>query len=231
MISLTPSPTQAPTESPQLTPSALASRKSSDIVQYMLYGINAIAILITALLFGWKYYINSQIDSKKAQLETYKNNLSTLPIAQMKEVSDRLKAAASLVKNYPYASGVFSLVEDSIENKVYLTDMDAVLSEDGSSYTVYLTGVADSYQGIIQQLNTLRSPKYSAYITNPQVDPGFSLNENTGDIKFSIKMTMRLGGVTKDTLILNTVGYDAAQAAASAQAASQTTGTSSTPQN
>lgn len=166
----------------------------------VLGGIATVSVLATLGLFGWQYYLEKTITQKKQALAAYGNTVSDLPLQDIKALSSKLKMVNTLVKEYPYVTNVFPIIEESIENRVTYNSLDLQLFQGG--YVLNIDAEAPDYKTIARQLDVLRSDVYKRYfpkLTLDTLSPG-----DKGRVGFSITTPVNIEGVTPDELILNT---------------------------
>jgi hypothetical protein len=198
-------PMGAPTYGGAVTP-PLMSRDDgtkSSLLHTLLLGIFDILVVVAVLLFGYKYYLSSQIDAKKAQLATYETQLGSLPFNDIRKVSNRLKLITQLIQTHPSVNVALRILEESVENSVTYTRFDLHYADANKGYELGLGALASNYHAVIQQMDTLRSKPFSNYISNPVIN---NLHpDQTGLIGFSVVMPIIVTGVLPETLVLNTV--------------------------
>ena len=171
------------------------------LVQLVLMAVFGAAVLIAVGLFGYQYYLSSQIDAKKALLADYESRLATLPLEDMRKLSNRIKIINQLVKEHPSANVAFRIVEDSIENQVTYERFELRYNPQTKGYALQLGGVAPNYKSIAQQVDTLKRKPYTTYIQDIVVE-GLQPNE-TGNIGFTLKMPILIAGLLPEGINLS----------------------------
>lgn len=171
------------------------------LVQLVLMAVFGAAVLIAVGLFGYQYYLSSQIDAKKALLADYESRLATLPLEDMRKLSNRIKIINQLVKEHPSANVAFRIVEDSIENQVTYERFELRYNTQTKGYALQLGGVAPNYKSIAQQVDTLKRKPYTTYIQDIVVE-GLQPNE-TGNIGFTLKMPILIAGLLPEGINLS----------------------------
>lgn len=157
-------------------------------------------ILVLIGLFGYKYYLSSQVEAKKAALASYEAKLEGMPIDDMRKLSNRLKVINQLVKEHPSVNVAFLIVEASIENMITFSKFDLHYSENSKSYQLGLAGLAPDYRSIAQQMDTYARKPYSTYMSKVKVE---GLHPDpTGQIAFSFTMPISVTGVIPETFSL-----------------------------
>lgn len=171
------------------------------LVQFVLMAVFGAAVLIAVGLFGYQYYLSSQIDAKKALLADYESRLATLPLEDMRKLSNRIKIINQLVKEHPSANVAFRIVEDSIENQVTYERFELRYNTQTKGYALQLGGIAPNYKSIAQQVDTLKRKPYTTYIQDIGIE-GLQPNE-TGNIGFTLKMPIMIAGLLPEGINLS----------------------------
>ncbi|MFA6608437.1 MAG: hypothetical protein WCT07_00815 [Candidatus Paceibacterota bacterium] len=195
------------TSTPQLatpsTPMSFGFRNTGegrDLTETLLLGIFGIAILTLAFLFGYHYYLLSKVESGKVQIDSYEGKLDSLPLNDMRKLSNRLKAVNQLVKEHPSVNAAFRIIEESVENPVTYKRFDLHFSESLRTYELQLGAVAPNYRSIAEQMDTLRRKPYNTYI--PSISIGDVHPDETGAVSFTLKMPIGIVDVLPEGLLL-----------------------------
>lgn len=174
------------------------------IVTQLLMVASAVSVLATVGLFGWKYFLEQQIANKKQALATYGSSVSDLPLQEIKALSNKLTLVNQLVKEYPYVTNIFPIIEESIENRVTYSSFDLQVLE--GKYTLTLEAEAPDYKTVARQMDVLRGEVYKKYL--PEVSLEGLKPSNKGKVGFSIRSPVNLQGITPDQLVLTTTLLD-----------------------
>jgi hypothetical protein len=158
-----------------------------------------VVLTVVALsFFTYKIYLDRRLENKKAELEIYKNQAKQLELQSMKSLSTRLKFVNTLVKEYPYTSSLFSLIERTTENKITYTSLDLRRDPQTGTYTLGLSGQAADYKAIAAQIDVLKQTPYSAYFNSIKVES--VKPDQKGYVEFTFKMKVNVAGLDMDTL-------------------------------
>ncbi|MDB5260620.1 MAG: hypothetical protein JWN37_851 [Candidatus Nomurabacteria bacterium] len=168
--------------------------------QKILYGIFGIFILAAIALFGYHWYLGSQITSKQQLINDYEAKLGGLPLEDMRALSNRIKYINVLVKNHPSENAAFRLLEESVENPVTYSRFDLRYDDAKKTYLLALTATAPDYKTIVQQMETLKNKPYSSYISDLAI-AGLH-PDDTGKVGFDLKMNIAISGVLPEELVL-----------------------------
>lgn len=171
------------------------------LIQLILSIILGGMVLVALGLVGYKFYLSSQVETKKASLDTYGKNLQNLPLDQMRKVSTRMRIINQLVKEHPSANVAFRIVEESIENQITYQGMELRYNEQTKGYTLSLRGNAPDYKTVAQQIDTLKRKPYSNYISNLTID-GLA-PDDVGKIGFTLRANIQLAGLLPEDLNLS----------------------------
>ncbi len=171
------------------------------VVQLFLIAVFGSTVLIAIGMFGYSYYLSSQIEAKKATLASYESQLGNLPLEDMRKLSSRIKIINQLVKEHPSVNVAFRVIEDSIENQVTYHRFGLGYSESAKSYVLSLDGVAPDYKGVAQQVDTYKRKPYTTYIPNVTVDN--LAPDQSGNVGFSLRMPITIAGLLPEDLNLS----------------------------
>lgn len=180
---------------------ARGKEEGGSVVQVLLMVVAGLAALASAVLFGYKFYLSSQIENKKASLDSYEAQLAALPLEDMRKLSNRMKLINQLVKEHPSVNVAFKILEDSIENPVTYTRFDLRYVESLRSYQLQLKAISPNYRAIVQQVDTYKRKPYTNYISSVTVE-GLSPNDE-GSIDFTLKMPIMITGLLPEQLNLS----------------------------
>lgn len=175
--------------------------QEKSLVHTILFALCGFTIFVAVAMFGYHYYLTSQIESKKATLASYESQLGSLPLADMRALSNRIKIINQLVRQHPSTNVAFKIVEDSVENQVTYKSFSLRYADTAKSYALDLSGTAPNYKTVAQQIDTLNRKPYSNYIQHVTLD-GLSPDE-TGKIAFSTRMNIAIIGLLPEQLNLS----------------------------
>jgi hypothetical protein len=160
------------------------------------------AAIIAAVLFVYSYYLNSQIEGKKATLASYESRLASLPLEDMRKLSNRIRIINQLLQEHPSANVAFRIIEDSVENEVTYKRFDLRYNESNKNYLLQLAATAPDYKSVAQQIDTFKRPPYTTYLQNVVVD-GLQ-PDPSGKVGFTMKMAISVMGLQPEDLNLST---------------------------
>lgn len=176
------------------------SDESRSIIQILLFTILGLAVLLAIGMFGYNYYLSSQIESKKATLASYESRLANLPLQDMRKLSNRIKIINQLVKEHPSVNVAFKILEDSVEHEVVYRRFDLRYNESTKNYQLDLGGTASSYRSLAQQMDTYKRKPYTTYVPSITVDN--VQPDIKGSVGFSLKMPITIAGLLPEALNL-----------------------------
>lgn len=175
---------------------ARAQEGGVSFIQMAVYAAFGIACFISVLLFGYKYYLNSQIEEAKVKISAKEKELSGFRIDDMRSLSVRIKAISQLTKEHPYVNAAFRILENSIENQIMYKSFN--LRSVQGKYTLVIEAVSPDYKSIVQQVDTLNNPPYNMYI--PSIKVNGLVPDKTGKITFSMEMPISVTGTLPEDL-------------------------------
>lgn len=175
--------------------------RETNSFQMGLFVVFGLVILITAGLFGYRTFLVSQIEDKKIKLASEESRLESLPLDDMRKLSDRIKGVNRLIKNHVSVRVAFRVIEDSVKNSVFYKSFDLNFDETENKYQLSLIGVADNYHVLIQQMDILNSKTYAKYIPSITTE-SVQLND-TGGIDFKLKIPVVVTGILPEEVVLS----------------------------
>lgn len=177
------------------------SEHGTSVFHMLLFFAFGAAVFVSAGLFAYMYYLSSQVEGKKATLASYEAQLATLPLEDMRKLSNRIKIINNLVQEHPSANVAFRIVEDSVENQVVYKRFELRYNDQAKSYALQLGGVAPDYRSVAQQVDTFKRKPYTTYI--PTVSVEGLQPDDTGKIGFTLKMPIIITGLLPESINLS----------------------------
>ena len=175
--------------------------KGVGLLHTLLFLVFGACAITTVGLFAYSYILNGKIETKKEELQSYEKNFGELPIAEMRELSNKIKAINQLVKEHSSVRVAFAVLEHSVENPVMYKSFSMMFSESLKTYELQINAKAPSYRAVVQQIDTFKRKPYTSYVSTISVG-SLALNQ-TGEVDFSIKMPIRVTGVLPESLVLD----------------------------
>lgn len=189
-------PTLAPynTEADDFSSRGTGGDKRS-MIDVILMVICAVAVLVSVGLGAYSFYLSSQIEKKKASLESFEARLSGFAAQadDMRRLSSRMKIIDQIFKDHVSVNTAFRLLEESIEHPITYTSFDFRYNDTLKGYVVEIDALAPNYRTVIQQIETYKREPYKNYVSEVKVD-GLSPNEK-GQIIFSLRMPVKIAGL------------------------------------
>ncbi len=199
------------------------SLEGRGILQIGLFAIFGFAMLVTIILFGYNYYLTSQIENKKVQLAAYDKEFSTLSLGDMQALSSRIKVIGNLVREHPSVRVAFRILEESVENPVIYKSFDLHFSDTLRSYELVLAASAPDYHSVVDQMDTFKRKPFVGYIRSITLS---GLRPDTsGKVNFNLKMPIAITGMLPEGLTFQDVPENIPNSTVSTS--SQATSTSS----
>lgn len=186
------------------TPTNMMAREGSHrrgMIQTTLFIACVGSILIAIGLFAYSSYLNSQVDAKKATLASYESRLGSLPLEDMRRLSNRINIINQLIQQHPSTNVAFRIIEDSVENQVTYKGFELRYNDQGKNYFLQLRAVAPDYKSVAQQIDTFNRKPYTTYIQNVSVE-GLQLDD-TGKVGFTLKMPIAITGLLPENINLS----------------------------
>jgi len=197
-------PVAAPTLSSP-TSSAYAARPTESgrgILDTVALGIFLLMIGVVAVLFGYKYYLQSTVAGQKATIDSYESRLSGIPLEEIHALSNRLKVINQLVKDHPSVNAAFKVLESGVENAVTFTNFNLSYDNGSKAYSLSLAANAPDYRSVVQQMDTLKRKPYASYFPNIKIEE--LRPDSSGRVAFNMKMGANIKGVLPEGILLDT---------------------------
>lgn len=167
-----------------------------DYINIVLLAISFAAILVSIALYFYNGSLASSVGKKRAALDQKQAALSNLPIDQIRLLFMKLKYANQFTGNYPYIETAFVILGKTIENSIVYSSFK-IAKDRGGNFTLEITGSADSYKALAQQMNTFDNLEQKKFFENLKLK-GFGLDKKTGRIGFSFTSGLRFSGIRPD---------------------------------
>jgi len=201
-------PMAAPEATPTLsspTSSAYVARPTESgrgILDTVALGIFLLMIGVAAVLFGYKYYLQSVVAGQKATIDGYESRLSGIPLEEIHALSNRLKVINQLVKDHPSVNAAFKVLESGVENAVTFTNFNLSYDNGSKTYSLSLAANAPDYRSVVQQMDTLKRKPYVNYFPNVKIEE--LRPDSSGKVVFNMKMGANIKGVLPEGILLDT---------------------------
>jgi hypothetical protein len=186
----------------QVTFGSAAARQNEgggSFIKIIAYAVFGAACLMSAGLVGYKYYLTSQIEKKRAEIESSEQKLAAFPLENMRKLSAKMKIINQLLKEHPSVNVAFRILEDSVEHEITYTNFN-LRYDKGKQYMLQLDGVAPTYKNLAQQADTYKREPYTAYVSDIVIE---SLSPDpTGWVEFVFSMPITIAGLLPEDLIL-----------------------------
>lgn len=169
------------------------------LFQIILYVIFGITVFITIVLFGYRQYLLSRIESQKKSLSDQDATLGTINLLDMRALSNRIKVVSQVLSEHTSVSTAFLILEKSIENPVTYKSFDLKRNLSNKNYDLKVNATAPSYKAVAQQVDTLTSSEFSKdFIPKVSYD-GLSL-DSIGNVNFNLSMSVLILGKLPESM-------------------------------
>lgn len=124
--------------------------------------ILVLSVLISGLLFGYKFYLNNQIVELSKQLLQAKDSFEGDTIEELNLFNERTKSAKDILNNHVAFSKVFEVLGKITIPEVQYTKFESQINDKGI-LVVNVNGLASDYRSIAVQADVFSSSKGSAF--------------------------------------------------------------------
>ncbi|MCI5108299.1 MAG: hypothetical protein MRY49_00440 [Candidatus Pacebacteria bacterium] len=162
--------------------------------QRSFFGVVVTLIFVAALLsavavYGYKFYIKSDISNKDVKLQEEIESLEPDLIRELALADARLKVAGEALSNHLVPSRFFEHLEDITLQSIRFTEFSYV-ARPGESPTIVMSGISDDYSSVALQSDVFAEDEN---FINP-VFSGLNLSEEgfvvfEVEVKISSKLT------------------------------------------
>lgn len=174
-------------------------RVKKDPVRTVLLIIFIVAILLAVGAVFFAKALESDIEMKKTQLNTYASSTNVIlfesKLGDMRATSQRLKLLNDVYNSRQYIAGMFfpvlgSLVESTRTSYVYFNRVSLKKDNTTNLNKISLSGIALDYPTLYRQVNTFKFGKYSNIIHNFKLE-NFSMNQDM-HVEFSMSFDIEI---------------------------------------
>lgn len=118
--------------------------------------IAIVAVLSSAAIFGYSYYLNKRIVAVQGRVAAKQGVLNDSQVNNIVRVNNKLQAASNLLKNHTAVTGLFSFLEDNtLKNLRFNSFQFAYLSP--TRVSVSMKGQARSFGAVAKQSEAFAS--------------------------------------------------------------------------
>lgn len=128
--------------SPLGTPAPIKNRSIIGILGGLVFSV---AILLSVGLFGYKWYLNNQINKMSADLETARQSLEPATINDLARLNVRLSSTKDLISTHVVLSPVFDFLEQNTLQSVRFSSFSFT---GGTAPALEMKGLAHGYSSV-----------------------------------------------------------------------------------
>ena len=161
--------------------------RRTSIIMLIASIITGFAVLFAAGVFGYKYYISSQLEAKKQQLQDVQSAFEPELIRDLISLDTRIKKAQTLLQDHTAVTPVFSLLEDETIQSVQINEIEMDIVASGME--VDARAIAQDYASVANQADALEE---NSIIQNPSVSAFAQGQESESQTGVSFEMQFTL---------------------------------------
>lgn len=135
-------------------------------LQILLAVVALVSVIVATVLFTYRLYLTSSIESKKSEITLRDASFKDYPYDDMRRLSKRMENLSLLMQKYVSARSPLKILEDVVEKQVVFDNY--VLSRKGDAYTVVFAVLTTNYRALIQQLEALSLAQYAKIAPQPK---------------------------------------------------------------
>lgn len=194
-------PLSAATPASSFARPATSSVSAKDIFSFIAHLIFGLSLLMAIGVFGYKYFLNRQIEQMNSAIESGRAALSIGTISELTRLSDRIASTKEIVEQHRIISPVFNFLMESTPRSVRFGGLDYASSKE-EGMVVALQGEAKSYAALanleqaFEKNQSFKAVSFSdlalndkgevIFLLNITVDPNFlsydkSIEENLAE--------------------------------------------------
>jgi len=175
-----------------------------DFFNIAMVALSGVMLIIGLGLYFYNESLATKVAEKKAEVDGLQKNLTLTQTKELKRLNAQLKYVNQFTSNYTYMNTAFVILGKSIENSVVYNGVK-LNKESSGDFNVKLSGNADSYKTLAQQMNTLNSPEQKKYFVDLKLN-SFGLDKVSGKISFDITTKLNFTGILPDSDKLQGIG-------------------------
>ncbi len=163
----------------------LRAKQPLNLLSIIATFIFIVAILAMGGEFAYKHYINSKLVSMNQQLTAAQAEIRDDLINQFIRLDSRLKSAQELLQGHIATSLLFETLQNQTVKNIQFSDMTYQADPATGAVTVYMRGLAVSYNAIALQASIFNNNKYikNALFSDMSLD-------QKGQVQFTLKATI-----------------------------------------
>lgn len=175
-----------------------AYKESTSLITVAGSILLGVGVIVTLGLFAYRSYLTTQIEEKKLLLVASENKIKNIPITDMRDLSNKLKIAGALVRNHPFATTAFKILEGSIEDSVTYDTFSLEFNDKTNIYSITVQAQAPDYKTVVQQVDTYKRKPYIDYMAFSSLA---ELSQDpTGRVSFSFTAPIKILGINPESV-------------------------------
>lgn len=183
-----------------ISPLAYRNRSNSKFGVYfqgVVFLIFGLTILVTIGLFVYKGILSARINGKADELAAAQQGMEKLNLEELQNFSNKLKVVNRVMGEHASVNTAFKILQKSIHNPVTYTKFNLTKNKSKAGYSLSFSGETSSYDLLYQQIEALKSKKFSNGFSKIEIS-GFGPLDKKGIGTFKAEATINIAGVDPD---------------------------------
>ena len=132
----------------------------------MGYVFLILSVVISTAMYFYDRYLEKSSEQTLIESLSYRDQVKDIPLVDMHDLLNKLTSFNEVASKHTKVTTVFRFMETMTNKNVFWKTMSVRFNEKGSM-EISLTGSANSYAALIQQIDELKEPKYREFISIP----------------------------------------------------------------
>ena len=121
-------------------------------------------LLIAGLVFGYEYYLKTQIENLQAELQTELSKFEPSLVAELTRLDNRIESGKALLVQHVALSSFFEFLSRSTLKNVRFTSFNYSIQD--NTIKVTMNGLSKSFASVALQSLEFLKPDYQKYLAN-----------------------------------------------------------------
>ncbi len=170
-------------------------------IQLVLIAVCFTAVLTSASMYAYYFFISKSIASKKLEIEGKEATFKEYPYTEMKKTYDRMVDLDFLLKDYATVRSSFRFLEAIVENKVLFGQFSLQKNESGQ-LNMSLLARTNDFKTLSQQMGAFGLPQYMKIVPSEHLDNIQEEKESKlGTIKVLINAPVSIQGMLPEDVV------------------------------
>lgn len=169
-----------------------------------------LTVVTSAAMFFYDRYLEKLSEQTLTESLSYREQVKDIPLIDMHDLLNKLTSFNEIASKHTKVTTIFRFMETMTNKNIFWKTMSARFNEKGNM-EISLSGSANSYAALIQQIDELKDTKYREFISVPVLS-GVNKTEDKINNKVEVSFAMKFSFLlpfedSKDGAIFNKLLY------------------------